>query len=264
MLDYAKIYSEVMNDTCEKCKEIDSLKSSIQDSINQEYIVYRNDTIEVNPIKNENMKIIVSSDRTFEAAKKYIGKKVCCLDFANDSYIGGSPWHAGAQEECMCRASTLYPCLSAKKKEFYEKHMGEYREGELNFMGCDDLIYVPNVVIFKTDECIPQLKPKDCWYKSDVIVCAAPIIRRNTSYNMEEYRRVMETRIKRIIDVASKENVEVLILGAFGCGAFGNPPEVVADIFNSLIRNYNFEIVEFAVFCRNDFTNYEIFKNTFK
>ena len=57
-----------------------------------------------------------------------------------------------------------------------------------------------------------------------------------------------------------KIGLEVLILGAFGCGAFRNPPDVVAEIFNSLIRHYNFEIVEFAVFCRDDTRNYDIFK----
>ncbi len=50
------------------------------------------------------------------------------------------------------------------------------------------------------------------------------------------------------------------MLGAFGCGAFRNPPEIVADIFNSLIRNYSFETVEFAVYCKNDKTNFETFK----
>ena len=65
-------------------------------------------------------------------------------------------------------------------------------------------------------------------------------------------------------DVAAKEKNEVLILGAFGCGAFHNPPDVVADIFAKLIKNYDFEIVEFAVFCRGDDTsNYDAFKSKF-
>lgn len=70
----------------------------------------------------------------------------------------------------------------------------------------------------------------------------------------------MESRIKRILDVASKENVQVLILGAFGCGAFQNPPEVVSSIFARLIRKYDFEIVEFAVFCRGDTKNFDVFQ----
>ena len=42
-----------------------------------------------------------------------------------------------------------------------------------------------------------------------------------------------------------------------------NPPEIVADIFASLIKNYNFETVEFAVFCRNDTKNYDVFESRF-
>ena len=73
----------------------------------------------------------------------------------------------------------------------------------------------------------------------------------------------MTERIKRILELAAKEKVEVLILGAFGCGAFENPPEIVADIFASLIKLYNFETVEFAVFCRNDIKNYDVFESRF-
>lgn len=124
-------------------------------------------------------------------------------------------------------------------------------------MGNDDLIYVPDVVVFKSDESIPKLKNENDWFKTDVIVSAAPQLGWN--YDTKEYKKIMESRIKKILDIASKEKVQVLILGAFGCGAFHNPPEIVADVFNSLIRNYNFEIVEFAVFCRDDTKNFDVF-----
>ena len=65
------------------------------------------------------------------------------------------------------------------------------------------------------------------------------------------------------LDTPAKEKVEVLILGAFGCGAFCNPPEIVSDIFASLIRNYNFETVEFAVYCRSDTKNFDVFESKF-
>jgi len=255
-LNYREINRNVMNDTQDLCEKETTLKSSIKNSIKKEYIVYQED--DVKPCtKNEDMKIIVSKERTYEAAEKYKGKKICCLDFANNVYIGGDPWTAGAQEESMCRTSTLYPCLYAKKKEFYEKHKTAYRKKKMDDMGNDDLIYVPDVVVFKTDESIPKLKREDSWFKTDVIVSAAPQLSFN--FNETEYRKIMESRIKRILDVAAKETVEVLILGAFGCGAFRNPPEIVADIFASMIRNYSFEIVEFAVFCYRDTTNFDVF-----
>ena len=56
---------------------------------------------------------------------------------------------------------------------------------------------------------------------------------------------------------------EVLILGAFGCGAFRNPPEVVAKVFNKVMQEfvYYFDVIEYAVFHREgELANYEAFQ----
>lgn len=53
-----------------------------------------------------------------------------------------------------------------------------------------------------------------------------------------------------------------LLLGAFGCGAFSNPPKVVAQIFRELIGKYShfFTEIGFAVLdCGTG--NYNIFRN---
>ena len=68
----------------------------------------------------------------------------------------------------------------------------------------------------------------------------------------DNYEEMIRSRIKKILDVAAKEGNEVVILGAWGCGAFKNPVEVVARIFVELLKNYNFEIVEFALATIND------------
>ena len=258
-INYKQINNRVMNGTQELCINLNYLKKTIAYSISREYIVYEDDEFALDSIiENPDMRVIISQERTYAAAEKYKGKKICCLDFANNHLIGGSPWTAGAQEESMCRTSTLYPCLCAKEKEFYDKHIQEFDSGKIDSMGNNDLIYIPDVVVFKTDESIPKLKPESDWFKTDVIVAAAPQL--HWGYDEKRYKELMTSRIKRILDVAAKEKVEVLILGAFGCGAFHNPPEIVAEIFATLIKNYNFGIVEFAVFCRNDTRNYDIFK----
>ena len=63
----------------------------------------------------------------------------------------------------------------------------------------------------------------------------------------------MKRRIERILAIAAFKRADVLILGAFGCGAFGNPPEIVAKAFEAALENYkkHFETVEFAVYCRD-------------
>ena len=75
-----------------------------------------------------------------------------------------------------------------------------------------------------------------------------------------QYQNLIYDRITGMLKGAAHLGYEMLVLGAFGCGAFNNPPEIVSDIFASLIRLYDFEVVEFAVFCRNDTTNFDVFK----
>ncbi len=259
--DFRQVNRTVMDDTMRLCKEHDTLRQSIQESIAGEYLRLQNESFTPPTVSaNNDMKVIVSGERTYEAAEKYKGRKLCCLDFANNHHIGGAPWSAGAQEESMCRISTLYPCLYAKKEEFYEKHTTEFRKGLIDYMGNDDLIFIPGVTVFKSDVSVPKCRPEADWFKTDVIVAAAPQLDWDDQGNNQRYRQVMSSRIKRILDVAAQEKEEVLILGAFGCGAFNNPPEIVADIFASLIRNYDFEVVEFAVYCRGNTRNYDVFK----
>lgn len=269
-MDYKEINRNVMNDTQNLCKNINSLKNAISASLKNEYIILQEDEVHFDPnigepsmtIGSEHQtEIIVTKNRTFEAAKNYSnlypGKKICCLDFANNHAVGGAPWSAGAQEESICRISTLYPCLYAKKNEYYEKHKKEFDSGTIDKMGTDDLIYIPDVVVFKTDESVPVLMDEDDWFKTDIIVSAAPVLA--FEYDEKRYKAVMEKRIKRILDAAFAEGVQILILGAFGCGAFHNPPENVSEIFAKLLKYYNFETVEFAVFCRDDTKNYDVF-----
>ena len=55
----------------------------------------------------------------------------------------------------------------------------------------------------------------------------------------------------------------MLILGAFGCGAFRNDPQVVAQAYHDVLPEFShhFRTIEFAVYCpRYDDSNYRAFK----
>ena len=252
---YRKLNFEVMSDT-QRCYEtIPELMSAVEWSIENQFMVREEDNIVLPETNKIETRYIVSGKRSFEAAKDYKGKKVAVLNFANNVSIGGAPYSAGAQEESLCRCSTLLPCLQAMKEPFYTKHRSQARKGEMNFMGNDDLIYTPDVVVFKsdlrTDPVYPQMLSSDEWYKVNVITCAAPVMVRVATLP-DNYEAVIRSRIKKILDVAAKEDNEVIILGAWGCGAFKNPVEIVARVFAELVKNYKFEIVEFALATRND------------
>ena len=259
---YYLLNNYVMTHTDLKCQNDEYLKNAIEETKAKQYIVFHEDKLNIakdGPTTN----IIVSKKRSFEAAKAYKGKKVAVLNFANNHRIGGRPFgSAGAQEESLCRTSTLFRCLLKEEKTFYEYHQRLFIEGILNTMGNDDLIYSPNIVVFKTDESAPKMMEQKDWYKVDIITSAAPELK--WQINDLEYQNIISNRLRKVFEVAKKEKVEVLILGAWGCGAFGNPPKEVARVFKMLCGEYRFDVVEFAVDdSRGSKENYISFANAF-
>ena len=263
---YRNINYNVMLDTQRQYETVPELVAAVQTSISPQYMVAQEDVVEVAPVEKSNTRYVVSGKRSFEAAKGYSGKKVAVLNFANNHSIGGAPFSAGAQEESLCRCSTLLPCLQAMRETYYERHIKLYEAGKLDHMGNDDIIYTPDVIVFKTDERTdpiwPQMMPREEWYSVDVITCAAPELWYGHK-KPDDYEVLITQRIKRILDVAAKAGAEVLILGKWGCGAFKNPIDVVARTFKTLLKNYKFEIVEIALATRGDI-NKDIFAQEFR
>lgn len=250
MKPFRMINHEVMTDTKKRYESVAALREAVRSSIERQYMVAQEENIDQPIVENCLTKFVCSGKRSFEAAKAYKGKKTAVLNFANAHSIGGAPFSAGAQEESLCRCSTLLPCLEAMRDVFYQKHRRLYEAGKIDAMGNDDLIYTPDVVVFKTDERTDPIYPKMMepseWYKVEVISCAAPEMMKMPR-RPDNYEEIITSRIKKILDVAAKEKVEVLILGAWGCGAFRNDLNVVANAFNTLLRNYNFEVAEYAL-----------------
>ena len=100
----------------------------------------------------------------------------------------------------------------------------------------------------------------DSPFHVDVITCAAPYINSYVSYKTDELMNRYSTRIRNILEVAMSKEVDCLILGAFGCGAFHNAPNLMAKAFADLLIGEQyakyFESVVFAIkrtgtFCQN-------------
>lgn len=120
--NYRQINFEVMSDTEHCYKTMPALINAVQKSASNQYMVAEEDNIDQPISETKDTKYIVSGKRSFEAAKEYAGKKIAVLNYANNLSIGGAPFYAGAQEESLCRCSTLLPCLQAMKASFYHKH----------------------------------------------------------------------------------------------------------------------------------------------
>jgi len=267
---------EVFKDTERLVNTNPKLKESVQASTDNQKLILEKDKLTVQNLNRytEDVKVVVSKNRTYQAASAYKGMKVAVHNFASASNPGGGAVRgANAQEECLCRCSGLYFNLNTKKMwdGFYAPHRASH-----NPLHNDDIIYTPEVTVFKTDTANPKLLPEKEWYNVDVITCAAPNLRErpSNSYNSGDGNRrakvtdkellsIHEKRLGRILDVAFIEGDEVVILGAFGCGAFMNNPEVVAMAAKNVIKDYQkaFKAIEFAIYCSpRDERNYKIFK----
>lgn len=157
-------------------------------------------------------------------------KRVIALNFANAMYAGGGYVLGGnAQEESLCRASLLYYTIKTQKKY--------YRSNRLHILPdyTDVMIYSENVPVIRDDRGELLETPLSC----DFITCPA-VNRSFAKFMMSGKRidRIMRTRIKRIITLALIKKPDLLVLGAFGCGMFGNKREKVLPVFEEMINSY--------------------------
>ncbi|MDE5792151.1 MAG: TIGR02452 family protein, partial [Oscillospiraceae bacterium] len=73
----------------------------------------------------------------------------------------------------------------------------------------------------------------------DFITC--PAVNRNFArflFSTAKLNLIMQNRIKNIIQLAVIQNPDVLILGAFGCGMFGNKRKIIYPMFEQAILDF--------------------------
>lgn len=247
---------EVFEHTMQTILDNDDLLTSIGRSISAQTMVSQIVPLQDRRWLNDKMTgntpdaaIRVSADRSFEAAAKASGHHTAVLNFASWHVPGGGVENgANAQEESLCRISTLFPCLTDERME--EQFYGPHRLLRTPLYS-DELIYTPDVLVIKTDTDNPQLLPPDKWMKTDVISMAAPNVNslmQDADIDLDDlYRR----RIGKVLGAAYDHGADTVVLGAFGCGVFGNDPQRVATAMADVIESCRkmFRRVEVPVFC---------------
>ncbi len=75
-----------------------------------------------------------------------------------------------------------------------------------------------------------------------VITCAAPMLINGMEEMTDaQYRDMVFHRIVGVLKVAAYYGYQFLVLGAFGCGAFGNDARVVLDLFYKALKEFDFD-----------------------
>lgn len=155
---------------------------------------------------------------------------VLLLNFASARNPGGGFLNgAKAQEEDLCRCSGLYPTL-LECPTYYAVN-----RRQKSLLYTDHLIYSPRVVFFRTRGRGDLLEVP---FLASVITAPAPntgpLLRKDPSAGpaiAEAFRR----RWRNVLLVAAHRGHRTLVLGAWGCGAFGGDPAVAADAAATVI-----------------------------
>lgn len=201
--------------------------------------------------------IEVRNETTAQAAVRLQAEgktNIVALNFASARNQGGG-FLAGAiaQEEDLCRASGLYACLK-RKPLFYNANIL-----------CDDtfythgLLYSPQVPFFRDDHNLFLEQP----FTLSIVTAPAPnLSSMKGTADTNVLTSLFKARALRILQVANANGHKNIILGAWGCGAFGNDPDMVSKAFMwALGKVPYFEHVTFAVYdTREPFILYETFK----
>lgn len=260
---------EVFRDTQIRIKENVKLKEETK-KIQAESMLYLEQFYALNAEpKCVNPSISVVADTTFHCAGSLIeaGKKTAVLNFANAYNPGGGVKEgAPSQEEALCRCSNLYEALTVP---YMVRHYYKWNQKNTGDMGSDRIIYSPNITVFKSDDDIPKMLTD--WFKVDIISCAAPYYdsKKKKPVSKEMLEEVFTNRIRNILEVVIANKVDYLVLGAFGCGAFNNPPQLVAEVFHKLLISNGyaayFEKIIFAIKKTHDIcANYDTFRIVFE
>ena len=182
--------------------------------------------------------------------------KVAVLNMASRSNPGGGVYGgAGAQEEYCFRCSdyfrSLYQFVDYGPAYGVERSHKSYPM-DRNFGG----IYSPNVTVFRgtEEEGYPFIEKP--WQVNFIAVAG---INRPETVTKEDGREWMtepmvagtKNKLRTILNIAIDNEIDILVLGAIGCGAFHNPPHHVALLFKEIFAEpayaHAFKKVVFAI-----------------
>lgn len=240
-------------------KHIEEMEEKYHDKICElitETKIYTTEDTKVDDNKTEKFDTIISVEEldSVSAVEKYHEDgNMALLNFASYKNPGGQFLSGSkAQEECICHESVLFNVIR-KFEDFYHWNANHQNKGLYD----NRALYSPNI-IFTSDNENEML--------CDVITCASPnriMLIRYKVFTEEENNIALKSRINFILDIARKESVETLILGAFGCGVFRQDPHVVASMFKEALTSTHEGCFKKVVFAIPSGKNLEVFKKVF-
>lgn len=166
------------------------------------------------------------------------------MNFASPTNPGGGvEYGAKAQEESIAKGTYLVPALRQFESSYYAPNRANANGG----LNTPNLIYSQHVrQVFDHEG--QRLVGKYV----DIVTVAAPNLRRYPNLDDQQALADIEAKISQTLRAFKANGVRVPILGAFGCGVFGNSANAVGNLFGQALRRSEFngawDEVVFALF----------------
>ena len=263
-----KILRETMKAAEDGCYFVDEKEVKLPISFEQikEVKLYTPEQVAKLPARDmsgsEPSRITLRNQDTLEAAfelhqhRKENEKPVLILNFANPHRPGGGiRSRPGTQEEHLCVKTTVLCSLETEEAwPFYQTNLDCGTQAQT-----DTILFSPNTMVIRN----PDLSLREDPFPVAVMTVSAPIASRMEESEFPNLENILKGRIRGMLRAAAAEGYTHLVLGAWGCGNFGNNPELVAKLFHEALQG-SFEEVTMAVFDNSEYQyRYSCFEKHF-
>lgn len=232
--------------------ELIKTNEDINKSLKNSNVIIYDETITKKEIKY-NTEISVIDEDVIKTILKNKDNNLGVLVFSSKNITNYTCMN-NSQEERIFRSSTLYKLIDTSEclSLFYSKNKKN------NYIYTNSCIFVKNALVFKDE----YLINKDLWAYPNFILSCPPDMNK-LDISKEEHIKILYKKLINVFNVAIENNIEVLILGAYGCGESYNSPIIVSNVFKKLLEEYNgcFKKIIFSVkMTKYSDSNYKTFK----
>ena len=197
---------------------------------------------------------VVNNDCLYAAKELYDdGYTPAVVNFASFKVPGGGVRKgSGAQEENLCRRTNLFESIFRFIDTLAKEYGLPLEKKRYPLPVNHGAIYSPSISVFRASE-DKDYEFLDEVFPVDIITIAAlkdPPLDKDRHLN-DWAKNITKEKIRTMLNLALYWENDSIVLGAFGCGAFANPPEDVAKLFKEVISEPEycdkFEKIVFAI-----------------
>ena len=211
---------------------------------------------ENNPAKAEECKtkIIVKNDDSIHCGHslQQEGYNPVVLNLASRRNPGGGVKNGSrAQEESLFRSTNLFLSMY-RYAEYAEDYGLEKSRFQYPMSARFGGIYVPKATVFRAGAKDDFALLDTPYYMSFVAVAAINHPELDADGNIcEEDANLTKNKMRTMLRIGLLNGHDSIVLGAFGCGAFHNPPKHIARLFHEVIDEKEFKdkykLIAFAI-----------------